>query len=81
MGEWMRLLCRLLLGCDHADRFRERRGGVLYLVCWRCGHAVPALSRTKAEARRVARVRPAHEGMKAQPARPATILPMRTRSR
>jgi len=36
--------------CAHAHRYRERNSsGVLLLVCARCGHQVPALTRTERE--------------------------------
>jgi hypothetical protein len=46
MGLWTMLLA--LLGvCPHEARYRERdsKSQVLHLVCDRCGHRVPAISR------------------------------------
>ena len=46
----MRLCC--LFGF-HDDRHRERIHGELYLVCPRCGHCEPAITRTPEEAARI----------------------------
>lgn len=74
----MRWLYRLIVGCAHADTFRERRNvdgiDVMHLVCRDCSHATPAISRTVAQLKDYRHARPAHEQLKAQKADPATVV-------
>lgn len=44
------------LRCQHEDRRREIRDGVLHFVCNGCGHAAPAITRTKAEQQKAKRL-------------------------
>lgn len=45
----IRWLLARLGRCPHRHAYREIRSGVLMLVCDTCGHAVPAVTWTKAE--------------------------------
>jgi hypothetical protein len=65
--KFLTTIVRLVAGCTHASTYRERRTlhglDVLHFVCEDCGHAVPALDRTKEEheqAIRAGAVVPAH---------------------
>lgn len=79
----MRFLTRLarIFGCRHHDTFREYRGTgkarVLYLVCLDCEKAVPAIDRTPAERRKMAKVWKPAMPVKATRVKPgADVLPM-----
>jgi hypothetical protein len=58
MKTLLRIL-RRLLGCVHESTYLERRPlhgrQVMHLVCEDCGHAVPAVTRTAREHRRILR--------------------------
>lgn len=39
----IRRLLRALFVCAHSDSYRERRAGVLHMVCADCNHATPVV--------------------------------------
>lgn len=65
-----------LIGCQHTHAIKERRGGVLFLVC-ECGHVAEAIRRTTAERRQIRKQFPALTPSKAQRVPRPNVEPLR----
>ena len=80
MIELLRRFIWAITPCRHIDpngdslMYREKRGGVLHLICPRCDRAVPALRRTADERAALKVIPPAHETLRVHRPRAARLV-------